>query len=830
MNILVSSFVLCSAKEKALLEIVMHKITKNGEYKTEVEKLIGNFSSAGSTVSAEGDILQIHPMGICSQDVAEPLVYGWVGVMRLEHIQAHCMSLYKQAEVAIRRGATAVVFDVTDVPEAVLRLQRYSTKRLHRPVIIIGGQDAARLVRIIQTQENAWARIRKFHVINTAEDESNKEFLEVGIFVAVFVIVCVFGIVVVILKCRNRDQRLSMAELTKQAIAKLETRKYQCKKEKGITRVTSPTSDVYSQASSVECCAICLEEYTEGEVLRVLPCSHEFHPRCVDKWLVDKRTCPFCLYNIIEPQHTPVNSYTDQRTHDQRQFYQLPPNDNFYPQIPHSSYMHYYHTELHNGCTSCEGTVGSSDTSSRCQRFHCTHEPIHQRYYPPIPSCCAKNITTEIGHVYPCSSFITSGITYSHHVTSSSYHQHYCPDHRQINNAAYRCYYGNGTRLYQYTAKKDAIRTCESEPEYTSGKDISIKAQFGSCSSDSCSEHVPSNSSLNCPECVHQFDNVADSNISTCGSCENQECSDNSSYDSNVFWGGAPDQMCTDVSSEKTSISGISFMENIGQNNGCQKDSKFCNTDKFGNKSEHFESSSSLNLSEISGSVRTFGTCSHCSFNSSNSSLDKSLNLSRVSGLTDTHSSTSQLSDDIFNGNHSNCDCRHASKCNELSTNDCKYSGNTCVLVSDLPKVHCSSDHANSILDVKDTCVQATCQCDRRHNSRGENLKEKNHTCDNNHNNTQGQTFCSVGKTELCVSPKTVIRETTGNLLHNFRLSRSCELLASSRRAPSYHGEQIISRQPQLIAKDSIVTATSQGTTVTVHLNDDSLKTNGNVV
>jgi hypothetical protein len=58
-----------------------------------------------------------------------------------------------------------------------------------------------------------------------------------------------------------------MSELAKQAIAKLETRKYQSIKEKSVT-VTTPTSDsdLYSQASSVDSCAICLEEYHEGQV------------------------------------------------------------------------------------------------------------------------------------------------------------------------------------------------------------------------------------------------------------------------------------------------------------------------------------------------------------------------------------------------------------------------------------------------------------------------------------------------------------------------------------------------------------------------------------
>ncbi|CAG0889512.1 unnamed protein product [Cyprideis torosa] len=41
-------------------------------------------------------------------------------------------------------------------------------------------------------------------------------------------------------------------------------------------------------------CVICMCDFEPRQMLRVLPCSHEFHSKCVDKWLKSNRTCPIC--------------------------------------------------------------------------------------------------------------------------------------------------------------------------------------------------------------------------------------------------------------------------------------------------------------------------------------------------------------------------------------------------------------------------------------------------------------------------------------------------------------------------------------------------------
>lgn len=42
-------------------------------------------------------------------------------------------------------------------------------------------------------------------------------------------------------------------------------------------------------------CAVCLNEFKEGEKIRYLPqCSHRFHIDCIDMWFCSHSTCPLC--------------------------------------------------------------------------------------------------------------------------------------------------------------------------------------------------------------------------------------------------------------------------------------------------------------------------------------------------------------------------------------------------------------------------------------------------------------------------------------------------------------------------------------------------------
>jgi len=48
-----------------------------------------------------------------------------------------------------------------------------------------------------------------------------------------------------------------------------------------------------------EICVICLLKYKENDNIRLLPCHHDFHVKCIDKWLIEYNyKCPVCRKEV----------------------------------------------------------------------------------------------------------------------------------------------------------------------------------------------------------------------------------------------------------------------------------------------------------------------------------------------------------------------------------------------------------------------------------------------------------------------------------------------------------------------------------------------------
>ncbi|KAM9326921.1 E3 ubiquitin-protein ligase RLIM [Gastrophryne carolinensis] len=57
----------------------------------------------------------------------------------------------------------------------------------------------------------------------------------------------------------------------------------------------------YGENDALKTCSVCITEYTEGNKLRKLPCSHEYHVHCIDRWLSENSTCPICRRAVLVP-------------------------------------------------------------------------------------------------------------------------------------------------------------------------------------------------------------------------------------------------------------------------------------------------------------------------------------------------------------------------------------------------------------------------------------------------------------------------------------------------------------------------------------------------
>lgn len=58
-----------------------------------------------------------------------------------------------------------------------------------------------------------------------------------------------------------------------------------------------------SPEGALDMCAICIEDFEESIIVRLLPCGHIFHPECIDPWFLTRQArCPLCKKNYYAPK------------------------------------------------------------------------------------------------------------------------------------------------------------------------------------------------------------------------------------------------------------------------------------------------------------------------------------------------------------------------------------------------------------------------------------------------------------------------------------------------------------------------------------------------
>lgn len=100
----------------------------------------------------------------------------------------------------------------------------------------------------------------------------------------------------------QRQERLARQELIESILRQLQELQVDLRTQVPLGNEETkrlPTRKYRKGEEKIERCAICVEDFTDGDGLRVLPCEHFFHRQCIDEWLINhSAVCPLCKYEV----------------------------------------------------------------------------------------------------------------------------------------------------------------------------------------------------------------------------------------------------------------------------------------------------------------------------------------------------------------------------------------------------------------------------------------------------------------------------------------------------------------------------------------------------
>lgn len=69
-------------------------------------------------------------------------------------------------------------------------------------------------------------------------------------------------------------------------------------------------------------CSICLGTFEKDDIVMIMPCKHNFHPKCLKSWLEKTNSCPVCRYEL-ETDNEEYENYKKEKKRKQQREYEL---------------------------------------------------------------------------------------------------------------------------------------------------------------------------------------------------------------------------------------------------------------------------------------------------------------------------------------------------------------------------------------------------------------------------------------------------------------------------------------------------------------------------
>uniref|UniRef100_A0A914Y9Z9 RING-type domain-containing protein n=1 Tax=Panagrolaimus superbus TaxID=310955 RepID=A0A914Y9Z9_9BILA len=196
-------------------------------------------------------------------------------------------AFYAQTSTPVQFGALIVYNDIHMEP-VPMSGARFSDK-VFIPVVMVDYECMQGLIHRYNYNDGYVVTIK----VTPGYYDLIKYLVPFGAVISFCLIVLLISLIIRV--CRER-RRLARKRLSRSNLKKLPLVKF----KKGI--------------GMYETCAVCLEDFEEGEKLRQLPCKHAYHTKCIDPWLTkNRKVCPVCKRKVGPSNHSDSSDSESER-------------------------------------------------------------------------------------------------------------------------------------------------------------------------------------------------------------------------------------------------------------------------------------------------------------------------------------------------------------------------------------------------------------------------------------------------------------------------------------------------------------------------------------
>eukprot|EP00056_Hartaetosiga_gracilis_P005969 m.91608 g.91608 ORF g.91608 m.91608 type:complete len:338 (+) comp12333_c0_seq1:206-1219(+) len=273
--------------------------------------VIGLFGSFSDQRPFEGSVIAASPFpaefgtGCDAAEYAQQAPNTtWVALA----LRGNCTFLRKTM-VAQTLGAVGIIV-VNNVPGTAVVWMGGEYNDTIIPAVSLSNVDGTRVWNNVQLDSSTRVEVTSNELTDDLWGETF--YKHALVFMGMLLVMVVLSFFVYFLKSRawrNRESRYPPLRIPHGNAGSIQSRKDAIKKLKTF-KFSGALKDT-QEGSSLDNCAVCLNEYSTDEGLMKLPCGHFFHSECVTEWLERSPTCPLCKMSILHTGENANNGFNN---------------------------------------------------------------------------------------------------------------------------------------------------------------------------------------------------------------------------------------------------------------------------------------------------------------------------------------------------------------------------------------------------------------------------------------------------------------------------------------------------------------------------------------